>query len=202
MDRRLFVPAAHHFRRALDLGPSDHQRPDRWVLLCRAAQRTGQPDEVFRIVEKASHEDLPERARARMAADESMARLSAGHRPLAREHATEAVRLAQRASEPEAEGVASQVLGYLEYEANRIDEARFMHLSGAKGTLAVIEGLTGRPRAARRHAYEAIRLARIGRPRNEPGAWRAAAQAERMMGRLSRAESAIQRALSLSPRTA
>ncbi|HET9327054.1 MAG TPA: protein kinase, partial [Candidatus Eisenbacteria bacterium] len=117
MERRLFVPAAHHLRRALELEPSGPRRADRWVMLCRAAQRTGQPDEVFRIVETASRESLPPGARARMLADESMARLSAGQRPEARERALEALALAEASKEPEAEGVAAQTLGYLDYEA-------------------------------------------------------------------------------------
>jgi len=92
-------------------------------MLCRAAQRTGQPEEVFRIVETASQEDLPTGARARMLADESMARLSAGDRPMARERALEAIGLAEAAQEAEAEGVAAQTMGYLEFEAGRIDDA-------------------------------------------------------------------------------
>ncbi len=294
VERRLFVPAARHLRRALELAPHDDRRADRWVLLCRAVQRSGQPDEVFRLVQAAAHEDLPVAARARMLADESMARLSAGQRPNARERAIEALALAETTGDAEAEGVAAQVLGYLELEANRIDagdgwaarataaferagrrdyaraislrsslawargdadqairlsqeaiesaraagdrhaledlhvqllnmqvqlgrwddavrvqeavvrigieDARVANAAGARTNLAIVEGLTGQLEMARRHAREAIRLTRIGRPRSEPGAWRALAQANRMLGRLVSARQAIHRAVSLSSR--
>ncbi|TMQ68430.1 MAG: NACHT domain-containing protein, partial [Candidatus Eisenbacteria bacterium] len=291
LDRRLFVPAAQHLRRALELEPEGASRSERWVMLCRAAQRTGQPDRVFQIVEDASREDLPAGARARMIADESMARLSAGQRPQARERAMEALRLAEGAREAEAEGVAAQVLGYLELEANRLDiaedwakrateafeqagrpdyaravslraalawaqgrtdeaadlsekaiesarkagdrhafedlhihlsaiqielgrwdqairsfetiarigieDARLTNAASARAGLSVLQGLTGRISSARRSALETIRLARIGKPRVEPAAFRALAQSERIRGRLLRAERAIEKSLSL-----
>ena len=294
MDRRLFAPAAHHLRRALELEPTGPQRVDRWVLLCRAAQRSGQPDEVFRIVEAASGEDLPVWARARMMADESMARLAAGQRSAGRERALEAIALAETSGEAEAEGVAAQALGYLSLDANQIEEseswtrrataaferagrpdyaravtlraslarakgkleeaerlqleaiesarragdrhaiedllihlatiqahagrwdeavrsfgtiarigvedARTTNVPQAKSMLAIMEGLTGRPRPAHRHAREAIQLAKLYRPRLEPVAWRALAQAERVLGRTPRAHRAVQRALSIAAR--
>ncbi|HET9234104.1 MAG TPA: hypothetical protein VFP10_08205, partial [Candidatus Eisenbacteria bacterium] len=218
--------------------------------------------------------------------------MSAGQRPEARERALEALALAEASKEPEAEGVAAQTLGYLDYEAAQlelaegwasratsaferagrpeysraitlrsllkwgrgetqeaerlnqdairaavsagdrhaqeelrihaggmqihlgrwneailsqefiarigIEDARLTKVPGARATLAIMEGLTGKPQAARKHAEQAIRLSRIGRPGTEPDGWRALAQAHRVRGRLSPAERAIHRAMSYS----
>ncbi|HEY3215012.1 MAG TPA: sigma 54-interacting transcriptional regulator [Candidatus Eisenbacteria bacterium] len=77
-----------------------------------------------------------------------------------------------------------------------LEDARSIGAAGAMTGLAQADGLTGRARAARRHARAAIALTRAHRPRSEAYAWRSLAQAHRIAGRLVRAERAARRALS------
>jgi len=87
-----------------------------------------------------------------------------------------------------------------------VDEALQIALEDGRGgtaatmmiSRAVIDGLTGRPRAARRHSRGAIRMTRVAYPSMRSAAYRALAQAHRISGRLGMAESLARRALSLS----
>ena len=67
----------------------------------------------------------------------------------------------------------------------------------AMTTRAVLEGLTGRSRAARRHARAAVRMTRAAYPSMQAMARRALAQANRISGRLASAERLARRALSM-----
>src|SRR5262249_20150866 len=80
------------------------------------------------------------------------------------------------------------------YEAtaqNALEDTRPINLAISCCGLAILHGLTGRLQLATRYARDAIRLCRIHRPRVEPSAWRALAQAQRFRGRLAHAERAV-----------
>jgi transcriptional regulator with GAF, ATPase, and Fis domain/tetratricopeptide (TPR) repeat protein len=83
---------------------------------------------------------------------------------------------------------------------NALEDARPINLAISICGLAVLFGLTGRLRIATRHAHEAIRLCRSHRPRVEPNAWRALAQARRFRGRMASAERAARRGARIAER--
>ena len=87
-------------------------------------------------------------------------------------------------------------------KASRIalEDGRAGGAAVAVAGLSHADGLTGRPRAARRQGRAAVRLTRSHVPRLEAYAWRALAQADRIAGRLDRAERAARRAVTLAAR--
>ena len=64
--------------------------------------------------------------------------------------------------------------------------------------LSMVDGLTGRPAAARAQGRAAVRLTRRHLPDREPFAWRSLAQAHRITGRLARAERCARLGLTLA----
>jgi transcriptional regulator with GAF, ATPase, and Fis domain len=87
------------------------------------------------------------------------------------------------------------------YEAtaqNALEDSRPINLAISTCGLAILFGLTGHLRIAKRNALEAIRLCRSHRPRVEPSAWRALAQARRFSGHLREAERAARRGARLA----
>ncbi|MBI5711457.1 MAG: sigma 54-interacting transcriptional regulator [Candidatus Eisenbacteria bacterium] len=138
----------------------------------------GKVDEAERLCREAVAE-ARERG-ARVALEEALMRLAAlllqtGRWSATHEALTEAVRIA-------------------------LEDGRARSAAIAVASLAMTEGLAGRPRAARRQARAAIRLARASLPAMEPQAWRALALAHRIAGRPGRSERAARHALSLAMR--
>ncbi len=83
-----------------------------------------------------------------------------------------------------------------------LEDGRSAGAAAALALLAQVDGLTGRARSAAHQARAAVRLARRHQPDLEPFAWRSAAQAHRVGGRLAGAERCAWRALNLATRVA
>jgi Nif-specific regulatory protein len=79
-----------------------------------------------------------------------------------------------------------------------LEDGRTTNVAHKLTTSAILDGLTGRTREARRHARAAVRMTREAYPSMQAMAWRSLAQANRISGRLVAADRLARRSLAVA----
>lgn len=121
-----YQAAAAHLERALAMDPAGPPRMERLLLLSTAYLRTGMPAEVERVIRQALEEDPSPALHSRLLSNEG-ARLQTMQDPeRASLVAAEALALAERSGDAEAEGIAAQTFAVGALMMGRLDDAERM----------------------------------------------------------------------------
>jgi transcriptional regulator with GAF, ATPase, and Fis domain/tetratricopeptide (TPR) repeat protein len=122
LDRGRYREAIPYVERALELEPTGEARGRRWHLLSGALLRTGARERLAELHATALASPLADRERALLLANEGMRRGLAGDKTGAEVSAVEALALAARSGDGEAESIAALTLGTMRRLQGRLDE--------------------------------------------------------------------------------
>ncbi len=123
LDRGRYREAIPHLVRALECAPDDPARARRWHALSGAYLRTGLRAELDQLLAMALATPLAERERALLLTNEAVRRSTAGDAAGAEQAASEALALAERSGDGEAESLAAITLGNMQCLQGRMVEA-------------------------------------------------------------------------------
>ena len=123
LDRGRYREAIPHIERALELEPDGEARGRRWYAVSSALLRTGAWDRLADLLSEALASPLGDRDRSLLCANDVMRRGLAGDMTGAEASGVEALALAERSGDGEAESIAALTLGTLRRVQGRLDEA-------------------------------------------------------------------------------